>query len=162
MDVSIDPKNDFYNYVNGNWMKTNVIPDDESRWGGFGVLRKTTRQDVLNIIKSAQNNNSYNDGSDQMKALLIFETKLDTVSRNKAGIQPIQHLLEAIDGINNIYDLQTVYATITGISAPFAGIGANPDLNDSSMNTAWVFPGGLGLQRDYYIDEDVLKPLNKL
>lgn len=154
MDVSIDPKNDFYNYVNGNWMKTNVIPDDESRWGGFGVLRKTTRQDVLNIIKSAQNNNSYNDGSDQMKALLIFETKLDTVSRNKAGIQPIQHLLEAIDGINNIYDLQTVYATITGISAPFAGIGANPDLNDSSMNTAWVFPGGLGLQRDYYIDED--------
>ena len=154
MDVSIDPKNDFYNYVNGNWMKTNVIPDDESRWGGFGVLRKTTRQDVLNIIKSAQNNNIYNDGSDQMKALLIFETKLDTVSRNKAGIQPIQHLLEAIDGINNIYDLQTVYATITGISAPFAGIGANPDLNDSSMNTAWVFPGGLGLQRDYYIDED--------
>ncbi len=154
MDVSIDPKNDFYNYVNGNWMKTNVIPDDESRWGGFGVLRKTTRQDVLNIIKSAQNNNSYNDGSDQMKALLIFETKLDTVSRNKAGIQPIQHLFEAIDGINNIYDLQTVYATITGISAPFAGIGANPDLNDSSMNTAWVFPGGLGLQRDYYIDED--------
>ena len=154
MDVSVDPKNDFYNYVNGNWMKTNVIPDDESRWGGFGVLRKTTRQDVLNIIKSAQNNNSYNDGSDQMKALLIFETKLDTVSRNKAGIQPIQHLLEAIDGINNIYDLQTVYATITGISAPFAGIGANPDLNDSSMNTAWVFPGGLGLQRDYYIDED--------
>ena len=103
------------------------------------------------ILSLKQNNNSYNDGSDQMKALLIFETKLDTVSRNKAGIQPIQHLLEAIDGINNIYDLQTVYATITGISAPFAGIGANPDLNDSSMNTAWVFPGGLGLQRDYYI-----------
>ena len=36
----------------------------------------------------------------------------------------------------------------------FAGIGANPDLNDSSMNTAWVVPGGLGLQRDYYLDQD--------
>jgi putative endopeptidase len=154
MDTSVDPKDDFYNYVNGNWMKTNTIPDDESRWGGFGVLRKTTRQDVLEIIKTAQINDNYKEGSDQKKALLIFETKLDTIARNKAGIKPIQHLLDAIEGINNIEELQTVYATVTGISAPFAGIGANPDLNDSSVNTAWVFPGGLGLQRDYYLDKD--------
>jgi len=40
-------------------MKTNTIPDDESRWGGFGVLRKTTRQDVLEIIKTAQINDNY-------------------------------------------------------------------------------------------------------
>ena len=154
MDTSVDPKDDFYNYVNGNWMKTNTIPDDESRWGGFGVLRKTTRQDVLEIIKTAQINDNYKEGSDQKKALLIFETKLDTIARNKAGIKPIQHLLDAIEAITNIDELQTVYATITGVSAPFAGIGANPDLNDSSVNTAWVFPGGLGLQRDYYIDQD--------
>ena len=154
MDTSVDPKDDFYNYVNGNWMKTNTIPDDESRWGGFGVLRKTTRQDVLEIIKTAQINDNYKEGSDQKKALLIFETKLDTIARNKAGIKPIQHLLDAIEGINNIEELQTIYATVTGISAPFAGIGANPDLNDSSVNTAWVFPGGLGLQRDYYLDQD--------
>ena len=102
MDTSVDPKDDFYNYVNGNWMKTNTIPDDESRWGGFGVLRKTTRQDVLEIIKTAQINDNYKEGSDQKKALLIFETKLDTISRNKAGIKPIQHLLDAIEGINNI------------------------------------------------------------
>ena len=154
MDINVDPKDDFYNYVNGNWMKKNTIPDDESRWGGFGVLRKNTRQDVLDIIKTAQKNDNYIEGSDQKKALLIFETKLDTIARNKAGIKPIQNLLDAIQAINNINDLQTVYATVTGVSAPFASIGANPDLNDSSTNTAWVFPGGLGLQRDYYVDQD--------
>ena len=50
MDTLVSPTEDFYSYVNGNWMKTNTIPDDESRWGGFGVLRKSTRNDVLDIL----------------------------------------------------------------------------------------------------------------
>ena len=54
MDISIDPKDDFYSYVNGNWVKSNTIPDDESRWGGFGVLRKSTRADVLEILNTSK------------------------------------------------------------------------------------------------------------
>ncbi len=154
MDTNVSPKDNFYDYVNGNWMKTNTIPDDESRWGGFGVLRKSTRKDVLDIINTSKELGTYKEGSDQQKALLIFESELDTIARNKAGIDPIRPMLKAIDGINNLEDMQTVFATTLGVSAPFAGIGANPDLNDSSMNTAWVFPGGLGLQRDYYVDQD--------
>ena len=154
MDTSVSPKEDFYNYVNGTWLKTNTIPDDESRWGGFGVLRKSTRQDVLDILNSSEELGTYKAGSDQQKALLLFKSELDTVARNEAGIKPIQPLLDKINGINSLKDLQTVYASTIGVSAPFAGIGANPDLSDSSMNTAWVFPGGLGLQRDYYLDQD--------
>ncbi|SHG74971.1 M13 family metallopeptidase [Winogradskyella jejuensis] len=154
MDTSVSPKEDFYNYVNGSWMKTNSIPDDESRWGGFGVLRKSTRNDVLEILNTSKELGTYKEGSDQKKALLIFESELDTVARNEAGIKPIQPLLNKINGISNLNEMQSVYATTLGVSAPFAGIGANPDLNDSSMNTAWVFPGGLGLQRDYYLDQD--------
>ncbi|MFC0603306.1 M13 family metallopeptidase [Winogradskyella pulchriflava] len=154
MDKTVSPKEDFYNFVNGNWMKTNAIPDDESRWGGFGVLRKSTRQDVLNILNTSKELGTYTEGSDQQKALLIFESELDTVARNEAGIKPLQPLLDKISGINNIKDMQTVFASTLGVSAPFAGIGSNPDLNDSSMNTAWVFPAGLGLQRDYYLDQD--------
>ena len=82
------------------------------------------------------------------------ESELDSVARTKAGITPIVPLLEAINSIQSISDMQTVYAKTVGVSAPFAGIGAEADLNNSSMNTAWVFPGGLGLQRDYYLDQD--------
>jgi putative endopeptidase len=96
----------------------------------------------------------YQSGSDQHKALLLFESELDTVARNEAGVSPLMPLLEKINSIQNLQDMQTVYATTLGVSAPFTGIGANPDLSDSSMNTAWVYPGGLGLQRDYYVDQD--------
>lgn len=154
MDTTVSPKNDFYNYVNGNWMKTNTIPDDRTRWGGFSVLRKSTDKDVLEIINTSKELGTYAEGSDQKKALLIFETQLDTVARNEAGIAPLKPLLEAINGIKNLSDMQTVFATTMGVSAPFASLGAGPDLNDSSMNTAWIGPGGLGLQRDRYFEQD--------
>jgi len=154
MDKDVNPADDFYSYVNGNWVKNNTIPDDESRWGGFGVLRKSTRADVLEILNTSKELGKYEDGSDQKKALLVFESELDTVARNEAGIEPIKPLLNAINSINNLSDMQTVYAKTVGVSAPFAQFGAGPDLSDSSMNTAWVAPGGLGLQRDRYLDQD--------
>ena len=154
MDDSVSPKDDFYNYVNGSWMKNNTIPDDRTRWGGFGVLRKATDNEVLEIINTSKELGTYSEGSDQKKALLIFESQLDTVARNNAGIEPLKPLLEAINGINSISDMQTVYATTLGVSAPFASIGAGPDLNNSSMNIGWVGPGGLGLQRDRYFEQD--------
>ena len=155
MDKDVSPKDDFYNFVNGNWMKTNTIPDEESRWGGFGVLRKSTRQDVLEIINTSKELGTYAEGTDQKKALLIFESELDTIARNEAGVAPLQPLLDAIDGINSIEDMQTVYATTLGVDAPFFGLAVFPDLNDSSMNTAYIVPGGLGLpDRDYYLDQD--------
>lgn len=154
MDTTVSPKDDFYNYVNGNWAKNTQIPDDETRWGGFGVLRKDTRKDVLDIVNTSKELGTYAEGTDQKKALLIFETELDTVARNKAGITPLQPMLDAINGINTINDMQTVYATTMGVAAPFAGIAASTNMSDSSMNMAWVFPGGLGMQRDYYLDQD--------
>lgn len=139
MDTTVSPKDDFYSYVNGNWVKATTIPEDETRWGGFGVLRKATRADVLDIMNTSKELGKYEEGTDQKKALHIFETALDTVARDKAGIKPIQPLLDAIDSINTLEDMQTIYATTIGVSAPFAGIGANADLNNSSMNVAWVF-----------------------
>ena len=155
MDTSVSPKDDFYNYVNGNWMKTNTIPDEESRWGGFGVLRKSTRADVLEILNTSKELGTYAEGTDQKKALLIFDSELDTIARNKAGITPLKPLLEAIESINSIDDMANIYATTLGVSAPFMGLASFPDLNDSSVNAAYIVPGGLGLpDRDYYLEQD--------
>jgi len=154
MDTLVSPKADFYNYVNGNWMKNNTIPDDEIRWGGFNVLRKSTRKDVLEIMKTSKELGAYSDGSDQKKALLLFESELDTVARNEAGIKPLQPFLDDINGIQNLNDLQNVSATSLGVSTPFFGIASSADMNNSKMNIAWVYAPGLGLQRDYYLDQD--------
>ncbi|MFT4801653.1 MAG: putative endopeptidase, partial [Flavobacteriaceae bacterium] len=59
MDTTVNPKDDFYNYVNGNWMKNTKIPEDRTIWGGFSVLRKSTDKDVLEILAKAKENGNY-------------------------------------------------------------------------------------------------------
>lgn len=155
MDSNISPKEDFYNYVNGNWMKTTEIPEDRTRWGGFGVLRKKTDDDVLKILEEAKSSGKYTAGTDQHKALVIFESIMDTIARNKAGVTPLQPTLDKIASIKNIEDLQTILATETAASSPFLGFTSFPDLNDSDINAPYVTTGGLGLpDRDYYLDQD--------
>ena len=155
MDTSVTPNQDFYNYVNGTWMKNTEIPDDRTSWGGFSVLRKSTDADVLAILAEAEKSGKYSEGTDQAKALAIFNTKLDTLARNKAGLKPLQPALDAIAAVTNLSELQTVIATNPAVSSPFISIGAGADLNDSSMNTVYLGANGLGLpDRDYYILED--------
>src|SRR6478752_10028708 len=38
-DLSVKPGDDFYQYVNGTWIKQNPIPPEYSRWGAFPKLR---------------------------------------------------------------------------------------------------------------------------
>ena len=156
MDTLIHPSDDFYNYVNGTWMKNTEIPEDEVRWGGFNVLRKKTDQDMLSILDKALKSKTYAPETDQAKALMIYETELDTVARNNAGIQPLQPILDKIAAINTLEDFQKVMSENTAeVSQPFFGIAAFSDPNDSSMNACYITPGGLGLpDRDYYTNTD--------
>ena len=155
MDTTVSPKDDFYNYVNGSWMKNTEIPEDRTRWGGFSVLRKSTDADVLQILADAKESGTYDASTDQAKALAIFDTKLDSAARDAAGITPLQPALDAIAGIQNLSDLQTVLATNPSVTSPFVGISVFPDLNNSAMNGVYMGPSGLGLpDRDYYLDED--------
>lgn len=155
MDTTVSPKNDFYNYVNGTWLKETEIPGDRSTWGGFSVLRKSTDADVLELIAEAKESGKYSPETDQAKAIFLFESKLDTVARDAAGITPLQPALDEINSITNLDELQTVLATNDAVSAPFLAMQAFGDFNDSSMNTFYVSPGGTGLpDRDYYLLQD--------
>ena len=155
MDTTVSPKADFYNYVNGSWMKNTKIPDDRTSWGGFGVLVKKTDQDVLNILAKAKESGKYTADTDQAKALFIFDSELDTVARDAAGIKPLQPSLDAIAGIKNMADLQTILATDAGVSAPYLGFQVFPNLSKSTINAGYVTPGGLGLpERDFYLEQD--------
>lgn len=156
MDTTVSPKDDFYNYVNGNWMKNNEIPDDETSWAGFTILRKKTSKDMLNILAKAKESGKYAPDTDQAKALMIYESKLDSTARDKAGIEPLKPTLEKIAAMDSMEDFQQLMTEdAVAVSQPFLGLAAFSNPNNSAINSAYITPGGLGLpDRDFYTSTD--------
>src|SRR5699024_6543401 len=130
MDTSVSPKEDFYQYVNGTWLKETEIPSDRTRWGGFDMLRKDTDNDMLSILDDAKDSGEYAWETDQGKALLVFSSITDTERRDAEGTEPLREVLEIIDGIQSVTDLQNVIAqNPTTVKHPFFGLSAfsNPN-----------------------------------
>ncbi|MGV6844629.1 MAG: M13 family metallopeptidase [Lutibacter sp.] len=165
MDTKVKPNEDFFRYVNGSWLDKTKIPADRSRWGSFNELRKNTDEDVQQILDNAiaeLKNDKLKDAegkikidADQKKAIYLYESIMDTVARNKRGIAPLQPYLNKIKVISNLNDLQKYLVEM----APFGGGGfmgmyVRNDLKDSGSNAVYLGPAGLGLSRDYYVDQD--------
>mgnify|MGYP006354395009 FL=1 len=157
MDQSVSPKDDFFLFVNGTWIKNTEIPADKTRWGSFDALRETTDNDALSILQKAATNAKYTSSTDQGKAVNMYKVVMDTVARNKQGINPIKPTLAKIKAIKNIKDLQKFMMEdeAAGGSAGFFNFGIGSDSKNSNKNVVSLRVGGLGLpDRDYYVSDD--------
>jgi putative endopeptidase len=156
MDTSISPKDNFFNFVNGTWLNNTEIPADRPRWGSFDELRKRTDFDALAILEEAAKDEKYTSYTDQGKAINLYKSIMDTVSRNKVGVTPLNPYIKKINAVKSIAELQKLMIEMApkgGIG--FFGIGVGTDAKNSSRNVVYVSPGALGLpDRDYYISDD--------
>lgn len=150
MDTSVRAQDDFYNFVNGTWMKTAQIPADKASWGSFNELREKTDLNSLKILDNLLKEN-YAKGTEGQKIQDIYATYMDMDKRNADGISPIKADLAKIDAIKNMVDLQKylVEATKTNDN-PFYSWGVYADLKNSTDNAVYLGDVNLGLGRDYY------------
>jgi putative endopeptidase len=152
IDFSINLKNDFYSFCNGNWIETNKIPEKYSRWGTFEEVFEKNQKNVIEIIKNCQKNN----GLICQQIFDLYKTGTDIDKRNRQGIQPIIFL---IDKINNIKSKKNVIETIAllhsyEIDCLFS-IYVDADSKDSTMNRLHFNHSVLGMpDRDYYLSEE--------
>jgi putative endopeptidase len=155
MDKTINPADDFNRYVNGAWLDKTEIPADRTRWGSFDELRKNTDDDVMAILKEAINDKTIDPKSDQAKAISLYKTVLDTVSRNKAGIDPLKPYLAKINAVQNADQLVALLAEMEPeMGLGFFGSYIGADAKNSNKNVIYVGTGSLGLpDRDYYVSD---------
>jgi len=156
MDKSVQPKDDFFTYVNGTWVKNTEIPSDRTRWGSFDELRVNTDKDVMAILNEAVADKKLDPKSDQAKAVNLYKSILDTVSRNKQGIAPLKPYLAKINAVKNVKDLQVLLTEMEPVGGlGFFGVGVGSDEKDSNKNVVRLGVGRLGLpDRDYYVSDE--------
>lgn len=156
MNTKISPGEDFFRYVNGTWLDKTEIPSDRTTWGSFNELIKKTDKDAMTILKDASKNPVYKSNTDQGKAVNLFTTVLDTVGRNKRGIEPLKPYLKKIDAIKNVADLQKYLVEMEPQGGSgFFSIYIGADEKNSSKNSVSLVVSRLGLpDKDYYTSED--------
>lgn len=155
MDTDVRPQDDFYNFVNGNWMKTAEIPSDRARWGSFDELRENTDMVTLNILKGLLGKNHVK-GSDEQKIDDLYESYIDFDARNKTGLAPLETYLNKIDNIKNIKDLQAYLTEVTPIGLnSLYGFYVHSHMKNSQQNAVYLTSARLGLGKAYYqkVDE---------
>lgn len=154
-DSSVKPGDNFYQFVNGKWLKTAVIPSTESSVGSFLDVYNRTKEHIKGILEEVSKG-SNPDGSIEQKVGDFYASGMDSVTIEKRGYEPIKPTLQEIDGIK---DTKGLVAFVAKQQTQNEGILYAPyvaaDDKNSSMNILAFYQSGLGLpDRDYYFKTD--------
>lgn len=155
IDSTIDPSTDFFEYANGNWIKHNPIPGEQSSWGiGNLVIEENTRRLREISEKAAASNNK--SGSVNQKIGDFWTTAMDSTKIEKEGLSPIKPLLDKINAINDIKSLVVTVAEFKKIgSSTLFGDYVGQDAKKSDVMAYQLSQGGIGLpEREYYFKND--------
>lgn len=153
MDTDIAPGENFYQHVNGTWLKNTKIPESESRWGVSSELRDYNKE-MLHAILEDLIKQDNPEGSNAYKIAKIYNTGMDTAKIEQQGIMPLKELFLEIEGIKSKEDLLRGFAALekSGTSA-FFSIWVDGDMQRSDINAVYAWQGGLGMpNRDYYLE----------
>lgn len=155
LDLSTSPKEDFYQYSNGGWMKDHPLTAEYSRFGMFDFLREQARDQLKELILNlADHKDASTPGTVAQKVSDLYAMGMDEKSLNEDGYKPLKPLLEKIADADTSHMEELLAWQHMGIGSSFFGTGVGTDAMNSDMNILHIGEVGLGLgDRDYYIEE---------
>jgi len=154
IDNNVRVQDDFFQHLNGEWLRTAEIPADKSSWGSFAKLRDDTLFQLRDLIQGLQDQKGLK--GDDAKIATLYASYMDEAKLQKLGAKPLAGELSAIRGLKDKKGLPRLVAHFnkTGVPAPY-GVNVSQDARDSTQYAAHMGQSGLGLpDRDYYLKKD--------
>jgi putative endopeptidase len=156
LDQAVKPTDDFFQFVNGNWVKNNPIPASESSWGSFKELHEKNTQKLSTILKEVAADKNAQPGSNNQKIRDFYNMAMDSAKLNKERATPLNTEFERINKIANTTDLmkQVAHFHTIGVQSLFT-VYIDQDSKISTEYITQLYQGGIGLpDRDYYTNND--------
>ena len=132
-------KNNFYNYINYNWIKNTVIPEDHKKWSTFTILQEHNSKIIKTMVEEL-------DDIDPIK-IIYQQFKNYEIKTNPMNFQYVKNIIKNIQSSDSTKDLFIKimnYQMILNLSYPIT-FSIQSDLNDFSTNILHVSSGGLKL-----------------
>ena len=154
MPKTIRPQDDFFGYVNNDWLANNPIPDTEVSWGTFYVLRDKSWTAVDEIIKELSSSKSDKLNHDQQLLNSFFASALN-YEKTSAQITTVNDLLGKVKALKTPSDIARLLGYLHSIDiGAFWSLYISQDDKDSSNQVLRFYQSGLSLpNRDYYLDQ---------
>ncbi|HZZ56919.1 MAG TPA: M13 family metallopeptidase [Opitutaceae bacterium] len=160
-DRAMKPLVDFYQYVNGGWLRTHPIPPEYTSWGTWDDIEANRQQALHALVERA----AYRPGplapgdplaAEEKRVGDFYASGMDVAAIQAAGLTPLRPELDAIAGVRTVDDVCREIARqhLIGVSAGFS-FGSEQDPAHSTRVIAGAVQAGLGLpDRDYYFRPD--------
>ncbi|ENU1225710.1 MULTISPECIES: M13 family metallopeptidase [Providencia] len=157
----IEPGNDFYRYVNDDWINKAQIPTGMPRINSFVELYLNTEKQIQSIVDQLQQIPENKLTHNQRNIRNLYLSYLNEKAIEQAGIAPIKSDLDAITNAKDHNDISKLMTQPDYKSL----ISYWVDLDAKAPDTyvLYIGQGGLGLpNRTYYLDntpqmEDIRK-----
>src|ERR1051326_3796526 len=158
MDHGAKPGDDFFQYTNGGWLKSAVIPPDRT-FAGVDLELNSEKEARLKRIVAALDAKSDAELSVEEKKLRdLYNAFEDTAAIEKAGLSPLQADFALIASLKTHDDVASFMGgPARQIGGPFA-INITTDSKNPNAYVARLRQSGLGMpDRDYYLrgDKDI-------
>jgi predicted metalloendopeptidase len=159
MNPSVRAQDDFFTYLNGEWLRKTEIPSDKSSWGTFAKMRDDLTPQLRGIIEAAQKDTHKKAGTDTQKIGDLYASYMDQKKLDALGYKPLAGELQRIRSLRDKKAIPALMAHLSqiGVSVPY-GIYVGQDARESTRYAANLGQSGLGLpDRDYYLKKDDAK-----
>ena len=153
-DPEVRPRDDFYRYANGAWLKNHPVPASESRWASFTILQEDNQKNLRAILERAAALKTPSAIEKQVGD--FYASGMDEAGIDAAGATPLAPELARITALKTPAEIlgEIAHLHLLGVNAGF-NFDSGADAKDSNTVIAVLSQGGLGLpDRDYYLNDD--------
>ncbi len=154
MSNTIRIQDDLYNAVNGEWLKTAVIPDDRPSTGGFAILDENVEKIMMDDFKAFAEGTKTSDIPEMKNAIALYKKVMDKERRDADGIKPVLPLLENIKSLKNVEDLNNAAHEffMHDVSLPVR-MSVTTDMQDATKHSFIVLGPDIILPDTLYYEE---------
>jgi putative endopeptidase len=160
-DTTVSPREDFFRYVNGAWLKNFEIPADRASYGSFAMLRERSELQVRQIIEDLSKVEA-EPGSNAQKIGDLFRAFMNEERIEALGIAPIRDDISKTLSVKSASELLRVMGGLEarGLGGLFY-IGVEVDAHDSNRYVMYMSQGGISLPDEAYYREEQYAPIRE-